>query len=194
MSLLFFDMEFTGLHKNTTPISMGIVSEDGKRFYAEFSDYAKTQCNDWIVENVTSELLHDKPDKWHFVVADRQVYGDKKHVHYELEDWLQQFGTVQFVSDVCHYDFVLLIDILTSGKTALDLPLNISPICIDLNNFIAQHFDISNFKAFDLSRENIMYMLCGENDIVFGKKHNSLYDAEVIRAIWKEIGRDGRYI
>lgn len=194
MNLLFFDMEFTGLHKNTTPISLGIVSEDGKRFYAEFSDYDRNQCNDWIIENVTSELLHDKPEKWNYGIADRQIYGNRKHVYYELKDWLQQFGLVQFVSDVCHYDFVLLIDILTSEKTALDLPLNISPVCIDLNDYIARHFGISNFKAFDLNREHIMDMLCGEEDIVFGKKHNSLYDAEVIRAIWKEIGRDGKWM
>ena len=52
---LFFDMEFTGLHKNTTPISIGIVSEGGKTFYAEFTDYDESQCDDWIKENVTSE-------------------------------------------------------------------------------------------------------------------------------------------
>ena len=53
---LFFDMEFTGLHKETTPISLGIVSEDGKTFYAEFTDYDESQCNDWIKENVIYNL------------------------------------------------------------------------------------------------------------------------------------------
>ena len=68
--LLFFDMEFTGLRQNTTPISIGIVSEDGKKFYAEFTDYDESQCNDWIKENVTSELLHDT-EKWYEGIADR---------------------------------------------------------------------------------------------------------------------------
>ena len=36
---VFFDMEFTGLHKNTTLISIGLVSECGKKYYAEFNDY-----------------------------------------------------------------------------------------------------------------------------------------------------------
>ena len=53
---LFFDMEFTGLRQNTTPISIGIVSEDGKRFYAEFTDYDESQCDDWIKENVIKKL------------------------------------------------------------------------------------------------------------------------------------------
>lgn len=50
--LLFFDTEFTGLHKDTTIISLGIVAENGRKFYAEFTDYDEIQCDDWIKENV----------------------------------------------------------------------------------------------------------------------------------------------
>ena len=53
MTRLFFDTEFTGLHQKTTLISIGIVSDDSKTFYAEFTDYDKTQCDDWINENVS---------------------------------------------------------------------------------------------------------------------------------------------
>ena len=97
---LFFDTEFTGLHKNTTLISVGIISENGERFYAEFTDYNESQCNDWIEENVISELLYDT-EKWYEGIADRQIQDNKRDVSYELKDWLQQFDTIQFVSDVC---------------------------------------------------------------------------------------------
>ena len=40
---LFLDCEFTGLHKSTTLISLGVVAENGKRFYAEFCDYDREQ-------------------------------------------------------------------------------------------------------------------------------------------------------
>jgi hypothetical protein len=30
---IFFDTEFTGLHQNTTLISIGLISECGKNFY-----------------------------------------------------------------------------------------------------------------------------------------------------------------
>ena len=189
--VLFYDFEMTGLHKNTTPISLGIVSEDGKKFYAEFTDYDESQCNDWIKENVVKNL---KLAGMGVGVSDtdenpplRNVMGDKRYIRQEANEWLRQFNKIQFVSDVCHYDFVLLIDILTNGATALDLPENISPVCIDLNQEIARHFRISSREAFDMSREQLMHDLCGEEDIVLGDKHNSLYDAEVIRAIWKEI-------
>lgn len=33
---LFFDTEFTGLHKQTSLISIGIVAENGKKFMQNF--------------------------------------------------------------------------------------------------------------------------------------------------------------
>ena len=223
---LFFDMEFTGLHKETTPISLGIVSEDGKTFYAEFTDYDESQCNDWIKENVIHNLyLSHIP--WHsqclkdienlknkgYVISQNphiprdnaileydyfkmdeegnmSALGDSCWIGIALREWLQQFDIIQFVSDVCHYDFVLLIDLLTNGGTALDLPENISAVCHDLNMDIARHFHVSDREAFDMSREKIMNDLCKTEDIVTGNKHNSLYDAEVIKVIYEEIGYD----
>ena len=192
--LLFFDMEFTGLRQNTTPISLGIVSEDGKKFYAEFTDYDESQCNDWIKENVIKNL---KLAGMGVGVSDtdenpplRIVMGDKRYIRQEANEWIRQFNKIQFVSDVCHYDFVLLIDLLTNGGTALDLPENISAVCHDLNMDIARHFHVSDREAFDMSREKIMNDLCKTEDIVTGNKHNSLYDAEVIKAIYEEIGYD----
>lgn len=204
--LLFFDMEFTGLRKNTTPISLGIVSMDGKKFYAEFADYDKIQCNDWIKENVIRNLVAENIEfDSAYTLCDASSFGNRRWLKYNdsmevttgekfyiipfLQIWLKQFDAIQFVSDVCHYDFVLLIDLLTNGGTALDLPENISAVCHDLNMDIARHFHVSDREAFDMSREQIMNDLCGSADIVTGEKHNSLYDAEVIRAIWKGIGR-----
>lgn len=220
---MFFDTEFTGLHMDTTLISIGIVSEDGRKFYAEFLDYDESQCNDWITENVIKNLfLEFIPMNRKYLTGNMIIQRNGKQ--YELGDfglfrgrciseyewkredgkttyckgdccfisdclnhWLSQFGSIQFVSDVCHYDFVLLIDLITNGGTALDLPENISAVCHDINQDIAQHFGITDAEAFDMSREQIMNDLCGSEDIVTGDKHNSLYDAEVIKAIWEQI-------
>lgn len=191
---LFFDMEFTGLHKNTTPISIGIVSEDGKTFYAELTDYDESQCDDWIKENVISNLK--------FELALGEAFWEREHdgnvealcdrecVSYWLNKWLSQFDTIQFVSDVCHYDFVLLIDLLTNGGTALDLPENISAVCHDLNMDIERHYHISDWEAFDMSREQIMFDVCNGGVFLDGDKHNSLYDANIIREIYEVIGYD----
>jgi hypothetical protein len=56
---IFFDTEFTGLHQGTTLISLGAISECGKTFYAEFTDYAITQVDDWLKETYpNTKFIH----------------------------------------------------------------------------------------------------------------------------------------
>ena len=57
MRTYFFDTEFTGLRKDTTLISIGIVSDTGDRFYAELTDYDESMCNEWIEKNVLDHLI-----------------------------------------------------------------------------------------------------------------------------------------
>ena len=46
--LIFFDTEFTDLHWNAKLISIGLVAEDGREFYAELSDtYQIADCGDF---------------------------------------------------------------------------------------------------------------------------------------------------
>ena len=157
---VWFDTEFTGLHKNTTLISIGLVNEYGETFYAEFTDYDKNQCDDWIKENVLNNLLFKDmvSGKWAetFMVDQNQhtrVKGNKDFVRYNLELWLTRYNEeVQLISDVSHYDMVLFIDIWGG--------------------------------AFDISREEIIKDSGYEVD---GEKHNSLYDAKVIRAIYNKL-------
>lgn len=180
--LLFFDTEFTGLCKDTTLISIGIVSENGKRFYAELTDYDGSQVDDWIDEHVIQNLAL-KGNKDFLKEYDNlsYYYGHSMEISLRLKEWLKQFDLIQFVSDVCHYDMVLLIDLITHGKTAIDLPKNISAVCHDINQDIAVVYGISDFISFDKSREQI---LDDAGVKISGQKHNSLYDAEVIKEIY----------
>lgn len=199
---MYFDTEFTGLHRNTSLISLGIVDADGKTFYAEFSDYDAQQINPWLIENVIKNLRYPNNcftgDNW-------TVRGNHEEVRKALLAWLNEYAkkgiVVQFCSDVAHYDFVLLIDLLTNGGSALELPEFISPCVVDLNQELGycikhvnkpENMTIDEYNrnfvpsrvAFDISREKFM------QDIgvsVRGEKHNSLYDAKVIRAIHQNI-------
>ena len=57
----FLDMKFTGLHQNTTLISIGMISEFGDTFNMELNVYDKSQVDEWIQENVIENLyLVDK--------------------------------------------------------------------------------------------------------------------------------------
>ena len=188
---IFFDTEFTGLHKNTTLISIGLVDENGRTFYAEFLDYDSNQVDDWIKENVINNLKYKthqenwcNKDTEHF-----ECVGGTYYISIWLDIWLSKYDNIELVSDVCHYDMVLFIDIFGG---AFDIPKQVNSACHDINQDIAKHYNISEKEAFDLSREEIIET---HNELVKekwpqevikidGDKHNSLYDALVIKVIY----------
>ena len=189
---IFFDTEFTGLHKNTTLISIGLVDENGRTFYAEFLDYNESVCDEWIKNNVIQHLKYSHvEDNWNNKDPERfECVGYTYYIRKWLDAWLSRYEEVELISDVCHYDMVLFIDIF---GTAFTIPDNVNPSCHDINQDIAKYFNISEKEAFDLSREGIIetfnekikehwpeYVINIEGD-----KHNSLYDAKVIKEIDK---------
>ena len=186
---IFFDTEFTGLHKGTTLISIGMVDELGRCFYGEFTDYDVSQVSDWIRENVLSHLVLGESgyiESWKSACKElgydmTMVRGGRAVIVSELRRWLSVYDDVQFVSDVCHYDFVLLIDLF---GTAFDLPKNVCPSCHDINQDIAKYYGISEFEAFDKDRDVIAEHIGISRDIV---KHNSLHDALMIRLIYLKV-------
>jgi len=183
MIKLFFDCEFTGLHKNTTLISLGIISENGDKLYLEFNDYDKTQVDEWIQKNVIDKLWVSRTDNTDqkAKVPDYYFHGNKKEMTNQLKKWLSKFGNeeILFISDVCHYDFVLLIDLFGS---AFDLPKNICPACYDINQDICNFYnsEMDMRKAFNTNREELLDTTIKSN--IF--KHNALWDAEVIKNIY----------
>ena len=201
---VYFDTEYTGLRQNTTLISIGLVDANGRSFYAEFTDYDKSQITDWIEKNVIVHLTRpkNKTDGLHW-----KMCGNKHFIRNKLLEWLSPIvesgRKIQFVADVCHYDFVLLIDLLIGrNETAIDLPDYISPTCVDVNQDIAlcihrpekpddisEEDYIKNFipanLAFDINREEFINNT--GNFHFNGTKHNSLYDAYVVKSIHQYI-------
>ena len=172
---IYFDTEFTGLHKNTSLISIGMITSDGDKFYAEIVDYDRSQLNDWLKENVINNLWSVSKTIGECCQYNYYHVGTKRQIAEELKKWLSKFEHVQFVSDVCHYDMVLLIDLFGG---AFDMPSNISPVCYDINQDIAKFLNISQVEAFDVNRECLLG-IC-ESKV----KHNALYDAEIIRMLY----------
>ena len=198
---IFFDTEFTGLHKDTTLISIGLIDENGRTFYGEFSDYDESQCDNWIRENVIKHLKWSKEgpveDFVNIYVNSWEAFGSKEYIKIVLSEWLSKYDEVELVSDCCHYDMVLFVDIFGD---AWSIPDVVNPACHDINQDIAKYFDISEKEAFDISREKFIEKVNidrqddqnnfdiseGEKIInIEGDKHNSLYDAKVIREIYK---------
>jgi hypothetical protein len=197
-SKLFFDMEFTGLHQGTTLISLGIVSECGKTFYAELNDYDESQVDEWLKENVINKLkfaapLEGEDEHWSMIRFKDNPIGDPIDASYsldlrcdkldlklELTAWLEQFEEVIMVSDCLAYDWVLWNQI---WGHAFSIPKHVYYIPIDIcTMFIMKEIDP------DINREE--YAL-GEHygEIV---KHNALWDAEIIKKCYDKLNKDGK--
>lgn len=178
---IYFDTEFTGLYKDTDIISMGLVSEDGKELYLEFKGINVAKQDKWIRDNVLAHTVLYGDAYWGDIVSNVMNYhaGTKEELRGVLLNWLRQFDSVQLVSDVCHFDFVLFIDIFGS---AFDLPKNVSPACHDINQDIARTYGVNDAIAFELSREQIIEDM---EEHIDGHKHNALYDAKVIKALYR---------
>lgn len=187
---LYFDMEFTGLKKDTTIISLGIVDQNGRNIYLEYTDYNEADVDDWIRENVINNTLFlkngDKEPKLIVKGKSTTALGDIEYNRKVLKDWLSLYNKedIQFVSDVCHYDMVLLIDALYGH--GLKIPRNVSIDCYNINQDIAAYKRISVKEAADVVRESIV---AREIEGIEIQKHNSLFDAQVIRLIYNKINK-----
>lgn len=84
---LFLDTEFTDFI-DCELISIGIVSEDGREFYAERTDYDRSKCNDFVKEAVLP-LLGKEP----------AIVGTEEEIGFQLRLWLGQFELVEVCVD-----------------------------------------------------------------------------------------------
>ena len=81
-------------------LSIGIVSEDGREFYAEVADADLSHANDWVKENVLPHLNGSKLARNMLARAVRMFIGDGKPEfwgYYADYDWVvfcQIFGAM----------------------------------------------------------------------------------------------------
>lgn len=176
---IFFDTEFTGLHQHTTLISIGLVTEDGREFYAELTDFDQGQVDNWIQENVIDRLImYNKAQGENAPGICLEGYiGHSGFVKGQLESWLSQFDQVEMWSDCLSYDWVLFNQL---WGHAFNIPKNIYYIPFD----ICTLFKVKGIDP-DINREKFAFdeYLQEMKD----QKHNALWDAKVIKACYDKL-------
>ncbi|MCP4536243.1 MAG: 3'-5' exoribonuclease [Chloroflexi bacterium] len=180
MKKVFFDTEFTGLHQGTTLVSIGCVTDNGREFYAEFTDYDTMQIDNWLLNNVIGNLcLPDLSDgeeasaNYDEYPQSVTVKGGKGAVVRELTRWLVGLGRVEMWSDTLAYDWVLFCQLFGH---AFNIPENVYYIPFD----IATLFKAKGIDP-DVAREEFAGL---EAD---NQKHNALWDAKVIKACFEKL-------
>lgn len=186
---IFLDTEFTGLHQNTTLISIGLISEDGRTFYTELTDYDEDQIDDWLTNNVINKLKFLDKTNYQKITESKHTINLHETYHgysielkcnqnilkEELRLWFQQFsvfGKNKIWSDCLAYDWVLFNEIFGH---AFNIPNEVYYIPFD----ICTVFEMKGINP-DISRTSFASMVSNE-------EHNALYDAKVIKACYERL-------
>ncbi len=196
----FLDCEFTGLHQNTTLISIGIVSECGKTFYAELNDFDPSQIDDWLQENVIDKLMFQPPilgekDAYEAYRSNENPIGNDLYKSYsiklrcnkealaiELTKWLSQFDKVEIWSDCLSYDWVLFNQIFGH---AFNIPKNVYYIPFDICTLFKAKGVDPDVSREEFAGEEHLNLMSPKNEGL--SKHNALWDAYIIRACYNNL-------
>ena len=155
--LIFFDTEFTGLHWEAKLISIGLIAEDGRAFYAELSDtYEIADCGDFARSVVLPLLEGDA------------VRMTLPTLSLRLGNWLEGFEEpVTLATDSMGWDWPWIKMIFTDHMT---WPTNLN------NSPTELLFDADAGEQFNNARE-----LAFSDGL---RRHHALDDAKANRLGW----------
>ena len=159
--LIFLDTEFTDF-VDTDLISIGLVDEVGREFYAELTDYRLEACSDFVRETVVPLLKQHKT----------RVEGTQWEVARALNEWLQPY------EQECTICFDYSTDWYLMAKMLLLLPDEDRPMFLTTKN-IWGDLDQQAFDWFWLERDTIGW-----------KPHMALYDAHANKFAYKPLVRE----
>ena len=121
--LYFIDTEFieSGPTNPIDFISIGIASEDDRRYYAVSSEFDETKASDWVKENVISKL---------------DISYEKRKpnalIKKEILEFVGKDKDPEFVADFASYDWVVFCQLF---GTMMDLPEHFPMFCLDVQQF-----------------------------------------------------------
>jgi len=114
----FFDTEFIEDGKTIDLISIGIIGENGKKYYAISSEFDESKANQWVKDNVISKL-------------DNTPRKTRKQISSEILKFVGE--NPEFWAYYADYDWVVLCQLY--GRM-IDLPKGWPMYCRDLKQLI----------------------------------------------------------
>lgn len=129
MSKLFLDTEFTELSQQAQLLSLALVSDDERWFYAEFTDVDTKSLSEWHQEHVVPHLSLSEQQISQFPPGGTYLKATKSKIVTSLKQWLQQWTHIEIWADVPAYDWVFFCELFGG---ALHIPKHIHFIVRDL--------------------------------------------------------------
>ncbi|MFN8243886.1 MAG: 3'-5' exoribonuclease [Ferruginibacter sp.] len=179
MERIFLDTEFTELKQHCALISIALVAESGKEFYAEFTDFDSSLASEWVIAKVLPKCWLQNNVEFSKTPDGTYLQGTKTDIKEALQKWLSDFPLVEIWADVLAYDWVLFCELFGG---ALNLPQNIFFAPSDFSTYLKIRGYINPISQYeeDLSR----YTFAGTDE---KGRHNALNDARTELACWKKI-------
>lgn len=113
----FFDTEFIEGECSIDLISIGIIAEDGREYYAISSDFDPSRANRWVLDNVISRLGNEGRKSKTLIAS-------------EVEDFTsREYGRPEFWADYAAYDWVVFCWLFGS---MMSLPKHYPFFCCDI--------------------------------------------------------------
>lgn len=177
MSTLFLDTEFTALQQQARLLSLALVSEDDRWFYAEFTDIDRTQLSAWHQEHVVPYLSLSETQISQLPQNGTYLKASQADIVTALQEWLQQWTHIEIWADVPAYDWVLFCELFGGAR---DIPAHIHYIVRDLATLF-----ILNGHDPDIDRFQFAY----DRDLPQHglSRHNALGDAWAGLRCWKKL-------
>lgn len=178
---VFLDTEFTSLNQHAQLISLALVDEEGREFYAEFDDYDTLKLSKFQYENVIVNLFYQNmkgPIK-EVKESCTLIKGSTETIVSELKSWLKSYEIIEIWADVLAYDWVLFCELFGG---ALAIPHNIFFAPFDLSTLIRVKGLIQPRDKYnnDISRyKYVNYNMSGQ--------HNALHDARVSKLCYEKL-------
>jgi DNA polymerase III epsilon subunit-like protein len=176
--IVFLDTEFTGVHTDTTLISVGMVTLEGSSLYVTLNDYDSNQINDWIRDNVLSLIDESK-----------SVSG--KEACLRISKFLERYSENERISLVSAgklLDITLLFQLWHSLYPETKY-FNLKYLPPYLNH--GAHFDLNTlFHVAGIDPDIDRNEFAGLHD--YKRKHHALDDAMVVRKCFLSLVESGR--
>lgn len=177
---LFLDTEFTGLKQDAELLSLALVDEHGRAFYAECQARHGAPVDNWIAEHV---LAHTRwlslpccaPSEWLQEEEVRYGFDSDENIAHQLKHWLSQYEQVELWADCPAYDWVLFCQ-LFGGSPYLPRPLSYV-----VNDFAT----LLTLQGRDPLLPRMSLLMPHQQPQ--GQAHNPLYDARLLKACFTQL-------
>jgi len=177
-AMVFFDVEYTGVHQFTSLVSIGMATLEGEELLVTFRDFDQKQVTPWLAENVLPLL--DQSNSVSYLDGLNQI-----------ESFLESYAAgrrICMVSAGKSLDLTLLFELWHTRHPELEY-FHCMHYLPDMLNHLG-HFDLNTMFALmgvepPSDREPFVGRVTGSS------RHEALHDARIVRECYLKMAEDG---